>query len=424
VESLFRLCPHLARPAGVINYLSMPVKISRRLSRRAEALTPSATLAIAKAAAELAKTGVDVVDLGLGEPDFATPDFVKRAGVAAIENNHTRYTDSAGTSPLREAVAEKFRRRGADVGLRNVLISAGGKQGLFNACQVLFQEGDEVAIYSPYWVSFPEMVRLSGATPLFVPTPREAASRPRLAELEARASENLRGVILNSPANPTGAVLEEAEILRILRWAKGREIFVLFDECYEYFLYDGRRHVSPAPYWSAHSDHVLISGAASKTFSMTGWRLGWSVGPPDVISACASYQSHATANACSISQQAALAALLDEQRASASVASMLAEYTRRREALCAALNAVEGVSCLLPDGAFYAFADVSSLYPAARAAGSVEFSRMLLEKAGVATVPGEAFGDDRCLRFSFASSLERIKEGGNRFARFAGGLRG
>jgi aspartate aminotransferase len=398
------------------------VRVSRRLARRVEALTPSPTLAVSKTAAELKARGVDVVDLGLGEPDFATPAFVKAAGKAAIDADKTRYTDGAGTPALREAIAEKFRRRGADVGPGNVLVAAGGKQGLFNACQVLFEEGDEVAIFSPYWVSFPEMVRLSGASPVYVPTRHDNAWRPTTADLEAVAFRRLRGLILNSPTNPTGAVVEERELGRILLWARERDVFVLFDECYEFFLYDGRRHASPAPMWAEHGDHVLISGAASKTWAMTGWRLGWAVAPAEVVSAMASYQSHSTANACSISQAAALAALTEEDASSASVARMLTEYARRREVMCDGLTSIPGVVCPMPDGAFYAFADVSALYARAGVAGSVEFAKLLLEKTGVATVPGSAFGEDRCIRFSFAASLDRIHEGVRRFGEFVAAL--
>lgn len=400
----------------------MAVNASRRLSRRAESLTPSATLAISKAAAELKRRGVDVVDLGLGEPDFPTPAFVRRAGIAAIEEGKTRYTDNAGVPLLREAVAEKFRRRGASVTPSNVLVSAGGKQGLFNACQVLFQEGDDVAIFSPYWVSFPEMVRLSGARPVFIPTRSEDGGRPRLAQLEAGATGRLRGVILNSPANPSGAVIEAAELARILRWCRDRELFVLFDECYEKFLYDGRPHASPAELWPEHGDHVVISGSVSKSFAMTGWRLGWSVGPAEVIAAMSSYQSHATANACSISQEAALAALTEEEAANESLALMLAEYSRRRTVMCEGLAAVPGVVCPPPDGAFYAFADVSALYPKAGVPGSAEFARLLLDRAAVAAIPGVAFGADLCVRFSFAAAPGRIEEGVRRFAEFARAL--
>ena len=400
----------------------MSSQAAKRFSSRISRISTSPTLALSRALAELRASGRDVVDLGLGEPDFPTPEHVKRAGIRAIQTDCTKYTEGAGTRPLREALAQKFRGRGAEVDASNVLVGAGGKQGLFTACQALFEEGDEVLLFSPYWVSFPEMIRLSGADPVFVATRLENRRRPTLADLEPFVSDRTRGLILNSPNNPTGASVDAEELVRILRLAKEREIFVLFDECYEYFLYDGRRHASPAESWKEHGDHVLISGAASKSYSMTGWRLGWAVGPRDLIAAMGSYQSHATANACSISQEAVLAALTETDASRDSIAAMLAEYSTRRRRIVDRLNAIRGVSCLEPDGAFYAFADVSLLYPAAGASGSVEFARLLLDRAGVAGVPGAAFGDDRCLRFSFAASLDRIEEGMRRFYEFAAAL--
>ena len=393
---------------------------SPRLSARAGSIRPSPTLAIARTLADLRRRGVDVVDLGVGEPDFPTPAFVKEAGIEAIRANRTRYTDTPGEPELREAIAEKFRRRGADVGPANVIVTAGGKQSLFEACQVLFQEGDEVLFFAPYWVSFPEMVRLSGATPVPVPSRRENGFRPALADLAASAGDRTRGLILNSPNNPTGAAIEEHELARILAWAKERDVFVLYDECYELFLYDGRRHASPAERWAEHGEHVLISGAASKTFAMTGWRLGWAVAPAAVVSAMSGYQSQSTSNASSIGQAAALAALTERDRAAASVGEMLDEYARRRDLIVGALQAIPGVECPAPDGAFYAFADVSALFARAGARGSVEFANLLLERGRVACVPGAAFGDDRYVRFSFAAAREEIEKGMERFAEFAG----
>jgi aspartate aminotransferase len=402
--------------------VSAPAKSAPRLTRRVRAIRPSPTLAVSRTLADLRRRGVDVADLGVGEPDFPTPAFVKEAGIEAIEADRTRYTETPGEPALREAVAAKFRRRGADVDASHVLVSAGGKQALFNACQVLFEEGDEVLLPAPYWVSFPEMIRLSGATPVFAPSRRENGFRPTLEDLLPAFSERTRGLVLNSPNNPTGAAVEPEELARILDWTKERGIFVLYDECYELFLYDGRRHASPAEHWAAHGDHVLISGAASKTFAMTGWRLGWAVAPREVVAAMSGYQSHSTSNASSISQAAALAALTELDRAKDSVETMLAEYTLRRRLITEALNAIPGVECPAPDGAFYAFADVSALFPRAGAAGSEEFARLLLEKGRVAAVPGIAFGDDRYLRFSFAAAREEIEKGMERFAEFVRNL--
>ena len=383
-----------------------------RLSRRAAALGPSPTTAVARKAKALAAEGVDIVDLGLGEPDFSTPDFVSRAGIAAIEAGQTRYTDVAGDPVLREAIAEKYRREtGVALSRENVLVTAGAKQAVFNACQVLFEAGDEVALFCPYWVSFPEMVRLSGASPLFIPTEIQSHWKPIASDFADCASDATRGVIVNSPNNPTGAVIEPEDLEGIVDWCEARDACLVFDETYDRFVYDGKRNVSSAALWEEHPDRIVITGAASKTWAMTGWRLGWAVGGRAVIEAMSAYQSHSTSNASSISQGAALAALSDPARTDAEVARMLAEYGRRRAAVVSGLSSVPGVVCLAPEGAFYAFADVSALYGPKGVAGSAEFCERLLSEAGVAAVPGEAFGEDDCVRFSFAAPLDAIEEG-------------
>ena len=390
---------------------------SPRLSRRAAALGPSPTTAVARKAKALAAQGVDVVDLGLGEPDFSTPDFVGRAGIEAIEQGRTRYTDVAGDPELRDAIAEKYRREsGITLSRENVLVTAGAKQAVFNACQVLFEAGDDVALYCPYWVSFPEIVRLSGASPLFVPTELESHWKPIASDLADCASDATRGVIVNSPNNPTGAVIEPEDLESIVDWCEARNASLIFDETYDRFVFDGKPHASAAALWEEHSDRIVITGAASKTWAMTGWRLGWAVGGKMVIDAMSSYQSHSTSNASSISQRAALAALSDPERTGAEVERMLAEYGRRRDAVVSGLARVPGVRCLSPEGAFYAFADVSELYGPKGVSGSSEFCERLLSEAGVAAVPGEAFGEDDCVRFSFAAPLPAIEEGLRRIA--------
>jgi aspartate aminotransferase len=394
--------------------------ITRRLARRVEALKPSSTISVGKAAKALAASGVDVVDFGLGEPDFATPDFVGRAGCDAIEAGKTKYTDVAGDPALREAIAARFKARdGAEFSRDNVIVTAGAKQAVFNVCQALFDEGDEVAIFSPYWVSFPDMVRLAGAKPVFIPTDIASGWKPAAEALARHASKDTRGVIVNSPNNPTGAVIDDDELSCALDWCAEEDIFLIFDETYDRFLYDGKKHVSAARF-KDHADHVIITGAASKTYSMTGWRLGWAVGPKEIVKPMADYQSHSTSNASSISQAAVLAALNDPERTEESVAGMLAEYVRRREAMVKGLTAVSGVRAPWPEGAFYSFADVSALYGKKKLHGSAAFCERLLSEAHVAAVPGEAFGDDRCVRFSFATSIERIQEGMRRFAEWAG----
>ena len=388
-----------------------------RLSRRAAALAPSSTAAVARKAKALAASGVDVVDLGLGEPDFSTPDFVSRAGIAAIESGRTRYTDVAGEPALRDAIAEKYRREhGVAITRENVLVTAGAKQAVFNACQVLFDDGDEVALFCPYWVSFPEMVRLSGAAPLLVPSELETHWKPIASDLAERATPRTRGVVLNSPNNPTGSVVDREELQGVVEWCAARDACLIFDETYDRFLYDGRPHVSAADLWDEHGDRIVITGAASKTWAMTGWRLGWAVASREIVNAMASYQSHSTSNASSISQRAALAALSDPVRTQEAVAEMLAEYARRRETMIAGLRAIPGIRCLPPEGAFYAFADVSELYGSREVVGSADFCERLLVETGVAAVPGDAFGADDCVRFSFATSLRTIEEGLRRIA--------
>ena len=392
---------------------------SRRFSSKVAALAPSSTIAVARAARQLAASGADVVDFGLGEPDFATPDFVGRAGAAAIEAGKTKYTDVAGDPALRDAIAEKYRReQGAECWRENVLVTAGAKQAVFNACATLFQEGDEVALFSPYWVSFPEMVRLSGAEPLFLECDFEDGWPVRSKALEAAAGPRTRGVVVNSPNNPTGAVAAADEVVRIADWCARHDAYLIFDETYDRFLYDGRRHVSAASL-AAPRDRIIVTGAASKTYAMTGWRLGWAVGPPDVIAAMAAYQSHSTSNASSISQAAVLAALQDRERTERSVGEMLAEYARRREAMLGALERIAGIRAVQPEGAFYAFARVSGLFAAKGVSGSKQFCDRLLSEAHVAAVPGDAFGEDTCARFSFATSVDRIDEGMRRLAEWA-----
>ncbi len=366
--------------------------------------------------------GVDVVDFGLGEPDFPTPDFVARAGIAAIEGGRTKYTDSAGEPRLRDAIAEKYRREQATPCAReNVLVTAGAKQAVFNVCQALFEEGDAVAMFVPYWVSFPEIVRLCGAQPLFVPSDIRSGWKPTAAALERAATKETRGVILNSPCNPSGALVEREELARILGWCAAHEAVLLFDETYDHFLYEGRRHASAASFWSEHPGRIVVTSAASKTYAMTGWRLGWALAPKELVSAMASYQSHSTSNASSISQEAAREALADLERSEISVTDMLGHYSRRREVITRLLSAIPGVECVAPEGAFYVFPRVEALYPRKNVGGSVEFCRRLLDEAHVAAVPGEAFGIDSCVRFSFATSLDRIEEGLRRFTSWSRG---
>ncbi len=392
-----------------------------RLSRRVTEIQPSSTAAVGKAAKALAAAGVDVVDFGIGEPDFPTPDFVSRAGISAIEKGFTKYTDTAGVPELRVAIAEQYRREhGTPCGPANVLVTAGAKQAVFNTCQAMFESGDEVAIFSPFWVSFPEMVRLSGADPVFLQTRRQDGWKPTAALLEREAGPRVRGVILNSPNNPTGAVVEDRDIEGILDWCSSHDAVLVFDETYDRFLYGDRRHVSAASYWARFPDRMVVTGALSKTYAMTGWRLGWALAPADLVAAMSSFQSHSTSNATSISQEAGIGALADLGRSEKSVAGMLAEYARRRDVMLAGLRAIPGVEVVAPEGAFYTFPDVRSICARKNIRGSSEFCRRLLDEARVAAVPGDAFGEDDCIRLSFATPIERVEEGMRRLGEWAG----
>jgi aspartate aminotransferase len=390
-----------------------------KLSRRIAALAPSSTTAAGKKAKALAASGVDVVDLSIGEPDFPTPGFVGRAGARAIEAGKTKYTDVAGEPALREAIARKYvREQGAEASRENVIVTAGAKQAVFNVCQALFDEGDAVAMFSPYWVSFPEMVRLTGARPVFVPTSLQRGWPPTAEALERSAPRETRGVILNSPNNPTGACVAADELARIVDWCATRGAWLVYDETYDRFLYEGRCHASAAAL-RARYERIAVTGAASKTWAMTGWRLGWVLGPSALVSAISSYQSHTTSNASSISQAAALEALTDIESTGAAVAGMLARYAERRRLMVEGLAAVPGIRCPNPEGAFYAFADVSDLGGRLGVAGSAAFCDRLLAEAHVAAVPGDAFGDDACVRFSFATDEARIREGVRRIGAWA-----
>ena len=391
-----------------------------RLSRRAAGIVPSSTAAVARKAKALAAAGVDVVDLGIGEPDFPTPAFVAMGGIEAIERGRTRYTDVAGEAALRDAIAEKYRRDyGVALSRENVLVTAGAKQAVFNTCQALFEEGDEVALFCPYWVSFPEMIRLSGATPLIVPTEFETHWKPIASDVAERASDRTRGVIVNSPNNPTGAVIERGELESLAEWCAARDVVLLFDETYDRFVYGGREHVSAISLWEQYPDRIVVTGAASKTWAMTGWRLGWLIGSRELVAAMTAYQSHSTSNASSISQHAALAALSDPARTDTVVEGMLEEYERRRNVIVSGLGRIPGIRVFPPEGSFYAFADTSALYGPKGVAGSAEFCERLLSEARVAAVPGEAFGEDDCVRFSFATSLAAIEEALRRITAWA-----
>jgi aspartate aminotransferase len=365
-------------------------------------------MAVMNAALELIGKGVDVVDFGAGEPDFPTPPSVAAAGKRAIDKGLTKYTSNAGTKALRDAIAARYQKRwGARVTADNVIAGTGGKQELFNVILSLVEEGDEVIIPSPYWVSFPDQVQFAGGTPVFART-EEPKFKPTLEAIAAVATERTRGVIINSPCNPTGAVIDPSEIEKIIEWCSARDAFLLFDETYEFFVYHGAQHVSAMRWYNEHPETVIVVNSMSKTFAMTGWRLGFAVAHPNIVSAAAKIQSHSTSNPSSISQAAALDALSSDVP---EVQQMHDAYSERRSWLVPAINAVDGLCCSDPDGAFYIFPEVKSVYGKGKVRDSTSFAQYLLDEARVAVVPGLAFGSDDHVRISYATSMDRLHEG-------------
>ncbi|RMG43984.1 MAG: pyridoxal phosphate-dependent aminotransferase [Acidobacteria bacterium] len=393
--------------------------MSRRLSRRLSAIAPSPTLAIKAEAERLRASGVDVVDFGPGEPDLPSPEAVKRAGIEAIENDFTHYTVAAGIPELRQAIAAHYSgRAGVPVDAREVIVGAGGKSVLFLVMLALLDPGDEVVIPAPYWVSFPEQVRLAGARPVPAALDPGDGFTIRAELLERVLTPATRMLLLNSPANPSGAVLPPGEARKIVELAVERDLWVVSDETYESFVYEQEGAASLLAHRPELGDRLVFVSAFSKSWAMTGWRIGYAIAAPEVISAVVTLQSHDTTHASSVSQKAALAAL------SGSAASEPARtreiYRRRRDRLVAGLRAIPGVSCPVPRGAFYVFPDVRELARRRGFATTKELCEALIREQAVATVPGEAFGVPGHIRLSYACSTEAIDEGLARLRAFAG----
>lgn len=380
-----------------------------RFAQRVTSMQESPTLAVLNRATALITSGVDVVDFGPGEPDFATPRAVAEAGKRAIDKGFTKYTNASGIKMLREAIAARYNRRyGLRLGQEHVIAGNGGKQELFNIMLALVSEGDEVIIPAPYWVSFPDQVAFAGGKPVFARLDPDNQFRARLSDIEAVATERTRGVILNSPCNPSGAVIRESELEKIVEWCVARGAFLIFDETYELFVYGGNQHASAIRWFEQYPETVIIVNSMSKTFAMTGWRLGYAIAHPEIISALGKIQSHSTSNPSTIAQYAALEALTGVEE---DVQRMFDAYSERRAWLVPALNDLPGICCTDPDGAFYVFPDVSAYYGKHGITDSTSFTAYLLDEARVAVVPGIAFGADEYVRISYATSMERIREG-------------
>ena len=391
------------------------------LADRVRRLAPSATLAVTAKAQALRSQGVDVVSFGAGEPDFDTPERIKEAAIRALRAGKTKYTDAAGIPELRAAACQALER---DQGLRytpdQVVISVGAKHTLFNLCAVLFQADDEVLIPSPYWVTYPEQVRLVEATPVFVPTEESTGFEVDPDRIRQALTPRTRALILNSPNNPTGAVFGAGSLRALAALAVERNLWVISDECYAALSYDG-----PAPSIATLGPEVqartIVVNTCSKAYAMTGWRIGYAAGPGPLIKAMADFQSQCTSNPTTIAMWAAVEALTGPQD---EVAAMAEEFDRRRHAIVSGLNAIPGIRCNMPKGAFYAFPNISALsgrrWRGQPLASSTDVATCLLEEGRVAVVPGLDFGADHHIRLSYATSLAMIQEGLERIRRVVG----
>jgi aspartate aminotransferase len=385
------------------------------IARRAAALSPSLTLAIDAKAKAMKAAGEDVVGFGAGEPDFDTPDHIKKAAIDALNAGFTKYTPSSGIPELREAIAAKFQREnGLTYKPSQIIVSNGGKHSCYNVILATCQEGDEVLIPSPYWLSYPEMVKLAGATPVILTTSDRTEFKVTPDQLRAAITPRTRLFILNSPSNPTGCVYTPDEIRALGDVCVEKGVLIMSDEIYEHLLYDGAVHKSVASFSPAHQAHTIIVHGFAKAWSMTGWRLGFLAAPEPIAKAIDAIQSHSTSNPTSFAQKGAVAALTGPQD---HLPRWLAEYAKRRSYACQKLNSIPGISCVNSQGAFYLFPNISGT-----GLKSADFCARLLEAEKVAAVPGVAFGADDYLRISYATSLANIEKGLNRVDRFVRSL--
>jgi aspartate aminotransferase len=394
----------------------MTTRTGPRLSARMADVGLSPTMRGTIEAARLKREGFDVVDLGAGEPDFPTPPHIVAAAHAALDAQFTKYTPNMGIADLREAVASRYRADyGVEYGADEVIITAGGKQALYHAALALFGPGDEVLVHAPGWPTLAEQIKLAGATPVVVRTRFEDGFALRSETFEPAVTARTRGIIVNSPGNPTGALLSEAEAGRLAEFAAARDLWVVIDLCYEQLIYGGVPHNLPAIFGKRMRDRLVLAGSASKAYAMTGWRCGWLAAPAAVVKAANALQSHETSNVNSITQKAVIAALTGSQQC---VKDMLAEYQRRRDRVLRWLAEEPRLRCAVPQGAFYLFPDVTDFLSPDGIRTSLEFCDRLLAEEYVVTTPGEAFDAPGALRLSYAASLEQLREGVTRLIRF------
>jgi len=387
--------------------------IKNLISKSVANISPSATEATSFLANQLKRQGIDVISFAQGEPDFDTPDNIKKAAIIAIKEGFTKYTDVPGIPELRKAVADKFKRENGIVYEPDqIIVSNGGKQALYEVFRTICEDGDQVLISAPCYVSYAEQIKLAGAKPVFFKTKEENNFRPTFEEVSENFTPNVKAFIINSPNNPTGSIIEKEQLKKIADFFVERGVFMITDEVYEHLIYDGRNHISVASLGKKEKEMSITINSVSKTYAMTGWRVGYAAGPRNIIKAMNNLQGHATGNINSIAQKATIEALNGTQ---VPVRNMIKEYEKRREYMVNRLNKIEGIKCNYPDGAFYAFPNVTALYGKKYngniIGNDVNVAKFFLEKAHVAVVPGVAFNYLGYVRFVFAKSMEEINEG-------------
>ena len=395
------------------------MQATAEIAERISTISVSSTLKVSADADRLRREGIDVVDFGAGEPDFPTPDNIKEAAVKALAANFTKYTNAGGIPELRQAICQRHRTDfGTNYTAAECMVTVGGKHAIFNLIQALVNPGDEVIIPVPYWVTYKDVVNYAGGVCVFVPTDESEGFEVTAALIERYVTPKTKLVIINSPSNPSGSVLSDDEFRKIFALTSKREIFLLTDECYCQFVYEG------SPYSIASDpgakETVVVAGSLSKTYAMTGWRIGFALAPAEIIGAMMKLQSHSTSNPTSIAQKAAVEAMSGPQD---SVPVMLAEYRRRRDFVVNRLREIRGVTITMPKGAFYAYPNISVAFGSGRVKNSLDFSSELLAKANVAVVPGEAFGTNDHVRISYATSMHELERGLDRLHRFIDDLR-
>ena len=395
-----------------------------RISQRCQRVTGSLTLAIDAKAKEMKQKGIDVVGFGAGEPDFDTPEHIRKAAKDALDLGKTRYTPAAGMPELRQAICDKLKRdNGLDYVPQQIVVSNGAKHSLFNSFQALLEEGDEVIVPGPYWVSYPEIVRMAGGVPVIVEGTEENNFKPTIDDFRAAVTDKTRAVVINSPNNPNGFVFTREELQATGDLAIEKDLSIVSDEIYEFLVYDGAEHISIASLSPEIKERTIVINGMSKAYAMTGWRIGYTASPLNAAKAMTNFQSHSTSCPNSIAQYAALTALSgpDDQ-----LKSMVAEFDRRRRRIVELINEIPGLSCKPPKGAFYVMMNISGVfgkrYNGAPIVDSMSFTQLLLDNSHVAVVPGAGFGADAYVRLSYATSMENIEKGLARIKEFVGKL--